>query len=430
MFSDELIRKIRKSFPQAEEDFAGNKRAFFDNGTGTLVVDKAAEAEVTARIGCSANIGGVFDESKEAEKIIAAGRQSVADFLNAPSLKSIISGESATSLIFNISYALGKEFKGSGNIVATNYEHYTNVSPWEELKEQGKIKEVRYARLNMPDGTIDMEHLKEIIDSNTKVITVSAASNFLGTRSPLKEIGKLAKEIGAYFFVDAVHQIVHGPVDVQDIDCDFLVFSAYKLFSSHGSFLYGKQEHLERLKPFKVKTAPINPPGKFEWGTRNQASFAAINGVMEYLIEIAKEVEDEYEGKFTEYHGKRRYLKIAMDAVERNERELSKAVLKGLDDIPGLLEIPEVTVYGITDMNRLEKRAPTFSFEIDGIKGEDVARRLWEEGKIAARCGHFYSLAQDLYNKQKVVRISLVQYNTLEEVRNFLITIRKICKEN
>ncbi len=427
MFDKELVEKIRAAFPRAEKDFNGRKRVFFDNGTGTLVLKQAAEAEHDARINCSANIGGIFDESKQAMKIILEGRQSVADLLNAPSPETIISGESATSLVFNISYALGKEFTGKENVVATDYEHYTNVSPWEELREQGKIKEVRYARVNMEDGTIDLSHLNELIDENTKVVTITAASNFLGTRSPLEEIGKMAKRAGAYYFIDAVHQIMHGTVDVQKIDCDFLVFSTYKIFSSHGSFLYGKKEHLESLKPFKVKTAPTSAPGKYEWGTRNQAFFAAFSAVIDHLEWIGEEVQSNYEGKFTEYKGRKRLLKIAMDAVQQNEVGLSKAVLMGFEDVPGLLKIPGVTVYGLTDLERLSERAPTFSFEVEGISGEEVAKRLWEEGAIAARSGHFYSLAQDLHDKQKVVRISLVQYNTLEEVRTFLITLRKIC---
>ncbi len=427
MFDKELVEKIRAAFPRAEKDFNGRRRAFFDNGTGTLVLKQAAEAEHDARINCSANIGGFFDESQQAMKIILEGRQAVADFLNAPSPETIITGESATSLVFNISYALGKEFTGKENVVATDYEHYTNVSPWEELKERGKIKEVRYARVSMEDGTIDLDHLNELIDENTKVVTISAASNFLGTKSPLEEIGKIAKKVGAYYFIDAVHQIMHGTVDVQKLNCDFLVFSTYKIFSSHGSFLYGKKEHLESLKPFKVKTAPTTAPGKFEWGTRNQAFFAAFSEVVNHLEWIGEEVKSQYDGKFTEYKGKRRLLKIAMDAIQQNEIGLSRAVLQGFEDVPGLLDMPGVTVYGLTDSQRLNERVPTFSFEVEGISGEEVAKRLWDEGRIAARSGHFYSLAQDLHEKQTVVRISLVQYNTLEEVRSFLKSLKSIC---
>ncbi len=426
MFNQELIDQIRAAFPRAVTDFNGRKRAFFDNGTATLVVDKAAEAEAEARINCSANVGAIFDESKQAEVVIQEGREAVADFLNAPSPSTIVSGESATSLFFNLSYAIGKELSGSENVVTTDYEHYTNISPWVELEERGRIQQIRYAKLNMEEGTLDMKHLQEIIDSNTKVVTVTSASNMLGTKTPLEEIGKMAKEVGAYFIVDAVHHIAHGQTDVQALDCDFLVFSGYKLFSSHGSYLYGKKEHLDALKPFKVKPSTNDPPGKFEWGTRNQAMFAAIKGVIEHFHWISGEVQTNYEGKYTEYDENKRSLKIAMDAIEKYEMEFSRAILAGFDDIPGLLDMPKVKVYGLTDLKRLSERDPTFSFEVANVPEDVIVARLWKEGGIAARAGNYYSYAQDVYNKPNINRISLVHYNTLEEVKIFLQALKSI----
>jgi cysteine desulfurase family protein (TIGR01976 family) len=430
MFNKRLTDQIRLAFPRATADFNGRKRAFFDNGTATLVVEKAATAEAEARVNWSANVGGIFDESKQATDAILLGRKAVADFINAPDPATIVSGESATSLLFNLSYALGKELTGNENIVTTDYEHYTNVDPWVELENRGKINQVRFAKLNMEEGTLDMEHLHELIDSNTKIVTITAASNMLGTISPLKEIGKLAREVGAYFVVDAVHHIPHGPTDVQTLNCDFLVFSGYKLFAPHGSFLYGRKEYLETLQPFKVRTAPITPPSKFEWGTRNQAMFAAISGVMEHFLWLSAEVQSNFEGRYMELEDTKRSLKIAMDAIKQYEKGLSTAVLSGIDDIPGLLDMSKVTVYGLTDLRRLNERDPTFSFEVENIPEEEVALRLWKEGEIAARSGHYYSLAQDVYNKQKIVRISLVHYNTLEEVKIFLKTLNEICKIN
>ncbi len=427
IFSNGLIDQIRAEFPRAAADFKGKRRAFFDNGTATLVLERAAKAENKARINCSANVGGIFNESEEAGRIILAGRQAVADFLNAPNPETIISGESATSLLFNLSYALGKELTGKENIVTTDYEHYTNVDPWEDLNNRGKVQQVRYAKLNMEEGTLDMNHLQELIDSNTKIVAITSASNMLGTKSPLEEIGKIAKEVDAYFIVDAVHHIPHGPTDIQSIDCDFLVFSGYKLFSSHGSFMYGKKELLEKLNPYKVRTAPITPPGKYEWGTRNQATFAAISGVIDHFLWLSKEVQSHYDGQFVEFDDKKRALKIAMNAIEQYETELSKAVLSGFEDIPGLLDMPEVTIYGLTDLARLDERDPTFSFELDNIAEGEVVKRLWEGG-IAARSGHFYSHAQEVYKKTKIIRISLVHYNTLEEIRVFLKTLNEIRK--
>ena len=428
MFDQDLLEKIRSEFPRAVADLNGRKRAFFDNGTGTLVVGKAARAEAEARVDCSANVDAVFDESKKAEAVILDGRKAVADLLNAPSPDTIISGESATALFFNLSYAIGKELTGKENVVTTDYEHYANISPWVELEKRRKIQKVRFARLNKDEGTLDMEHMQSLIDTKTKVVTVTAASNVLGTKSPLKEIEKMAKEVNAYFVIDAVHHVAHGPLDVKALDCDFLVFSGYKLFSSHGSFLYGKKDLLKMFKPYKVASAPEYPPKKWEWGTRDQSMFAAMRGVADHFVWLADQVQNHYEGSFAEYLGRRRSLKVAMDAVEKYETELARAVLAGFDEIKGLRDMPKVKVYGLTDLNRLKERDPTFAFKVENMSDSEVVGRLWTEGGIATRSEDFYSRAVEPYNQQTMIRISLVHYNTLEEIGVFLKTLNEICE--
>lgn len=427
MFDEELVKKIRAAFPRAVKDFTGRKRAFFDNGTGTLVLDRAAKAEAQARVDCSANIGANFDESKKAMETVKAGREAVAEFLNAPSGDTIISGESATKLLFDVSYAIGKECNGTENVVITELEHYANVSPWNELVREGKIKEVRFARMNLEDGTLDFDHLQELIDSNTKVVSVTSASNVSGTKIPLERIGKIVKETKAYFVVDAVHHVPHGPIDVQKLNCDFLVFSGYKIFGSHGSFMYMNPKYMEDLKPYKVKPSAKSGPFKWESGTRNQAMFASIKGVLDHFLWIAEQVQSQYEGKFKEYDGNRRAYRIAMVATQQNENGLSKAVLEGIDAVPGLLSIPKVKIFGIKDTNRLDERDPTFAFIVDGIPNEDIIKHLWEEGGIATRAENFYSYAVEVFKQKKVNRISLVQYNTLDEVKVFLKTLNTIC---
>jgi selenocysteine lyase/cysteine desulfurase len=415
-FNREMVKKIRAEFPRAEFDARGRKRIFFDNGAGTLVLRRAAQAEAKARIDCSANLGSVFNESKMAEATILEGRKAVADLLNAPSPETIVSGESATHLLFGLSYALGKELTGKENIVTTDYEHYSNISPWIELNRRDLIKEVRFTRLNKEEGTLDMDHLGELVDHNTKIVTVSAASNVLGTKSPLLEIGKIAKEVDAYFVVDAVHHIPHGSVDVQDIGCDFLVFSGYKFFSSHGSFLYGKKELLEKLKPYKVAPAPQYPPNKWEWGTRNQAMFAAIKGVIDHLVWLADQVVEHYKSLFTNYSGRVRSLKVAMDAIDKYGQKLSKVMLTGSDDIIGLSEMSHVKLFGLKDINNLEERDPTFSFKVQNVSDEELAERLWTKYGIAFLVEDFYSKVPEVYGVSTMMRTSFVHYNTAEEI--------------
>ncbi|UCH01772.1 MAG: aminotransferase class V-fold PLP-dependent enzyme [Candidatus Bathyarchaeota archaeon] len=428
MFKGNLLEKIRTKFPRAAIDLNGQPRIFFDNGTGTLVVGKAAKAETEVRIDCSANIGAGFDESVKAEEVIHKGRKAVADLLNAASSETIVTGESATALLFNLSYAIGKELTGTENVVTTEFEHYANISPWIELMERRKIQKVKFASLNKDDGTLNMDHLQSLIDSNTKIISVTAASNVLGTKSPLEKIGKMAKEVDAYFVVDAVHHIAHGPIDVKALNCDFLVFSGYKLFSSHGSFLYGKKDHLETLNPYKVAPASDHIPWKWERGTRNQSIFAAIEGVIDHLVWISDHVQSDYKERYPEGSWRRRSLKVALSSIEKYEEELSKAILHGLNGIKGLKDMPMVKVYGLTDLSRLKERDPTFAFKVNNMPDHEVAMNLWTRGGIAARAEDYYSRALKTYNQQTMIRISLVHYNTLEEVAKFLTTLHEICQ--
>lgn len=426
IFDRDLLERIRAAFPRASADLNGRKRAFFDNGTGTLVVGRAARAEAEARVDCSANVEGVFDESRKADEVILEGRTAVADLLNAPSPDNIVSGESATSLFFSLSYAMSRELTGGENAVLTEYEHYANISPWVELKERGKLREVRFTRLNADEGTLDMENLKSLIDKKTRIVSVSAASNALGSKSPLEEIRSMAKEVGAYFVVDAVHHVAHGPIDVEKLGCDFLVFSGYKLFAPHGSFLYGRSEHLEGLKPYKVKPAHDVAPVKWEWGTRDQAKFAAIKGAVDHLAWLGEQVRGQIGGGFNTYSGRRRTLKISMDAIERYELELSKAVTSGFDGLRGLSELPGVRIYGLTDLKRFGERDPTFSFKVRNKPDSEVVSRLWSEG-VASRSEDFYSRAVEYYGEKAMVRISLVHYNSLDEVAQFLKVMNTIC---
>jgi selenocysteine lyase/cysteine desulfurase len=420
IFERALLKRIRAEFPRAASDARGRRRAFMDNGTGTLVVGRAARAEAAARIDCSANVEATFHESKDAEATILEGKKAVADLLNAPSHNTIVSGESATSLFFSLSYAIARDFTGNENVVTTDYEHYANLSPWIELQRRGAISEVRFARLNKADGTLDLDHLKTLVDDRTKVVAVTAASNALGTKTNLGEVGKIARAANAYFVVDAVHHVAHGPLDVQAIDCDFLVFSGYKIFSSHGSFLYGKKHLLKALKPYKVAPAPNEPPHNWEWGTRDQAKFAAINGVAEHLVWLADQIDTKQKRDVKVHSDRARLLKVAMHAIEEYGRDLSKAVLEGQGNAPGLLQMRHVKLYGPAEPKRLEERDPTFSFKLQNMSDQAVVEHLWTKHAIALRADNFYSRVPEIYGVPTMIRISLVHYNTPEEVGRLL----------
>ncbi len=419
-----LLRRIRREFPAAARDPSGRRRAFLDNGAGTLVTRRAAGREAEARIKWSANVGNVFPESEGAEAVIREGRQAVADLLSADGPEAIISGESATALLFSLSYALGRECTGRENVVAMAYEHFANVSPWEELARNGRVKEVRFAPFDLDTGLLDMDRLQELVDRDTKVVAAMAASNVLGTRSDLKEIAGIAHDAGALLVVDAVHHVAHGPTDVRAIGCDALVFSGYKLFSRHGSFLCLRPELIERLRPYKVDPSPKHGPGKWEWGTRDQAMFAAITGSVDYLAWLGSP-----SARTPARAGREKAARArkALEAIEAYEEGLTRLVLEGDGTLPGLLDIPGLTLFGPKGIPA-NGRDPTFSFRLAGREDRDVSRRLWDRHGLAVGAEDYYSRVLRVYGVETMVRATFVHYNTPGDARALLRGLTDIAK--
>ncbi len=406
-FDAARLAQIRRQFPAVARDATGRRRAFLDNGAGTLVCRAAAEGEMRARIDWSANTGNVFPESRGAEATILAGREAVSDFLNADGPHAILSGESATSLLFSLSYALGRTFAGTENVVLTAYEHFANVSPWEELAATGKIHDVRYANFDTASYELDLEDLAGRVDGKTKVVAVAAASNFLGTRSPLPEIARIAHDAGALLVVDAVHHVCHGPTDVRGMDVDALVFSGYKLFSRHGSFLYLRPDLVEALWPYKVDASPKHGPEKWEWGTRDQAMFAAASGAIDYLASLGGGKTPAKSGA-----GRRVRLRKAMESIEAYETGLNHLLLEGGRGTPGLLEVPGLTLYGPKDVPEGLGRDPTFTFKLAGYEDPELSRILYDRYGLAVGAEDYFSRVPRLYGMETAMRATFVHYNT------------------
>ncbi len=416
------LARIRRQFPAAARDATGRRRAFLDNGAGTLVCRAAAEREAQARIDWSANTGNVFPESKGAEATILAGREAVSDFLNADGPHAIVSGESATSLLFSLSYALGRTFTGDENVVLTAYEHYANVSPWEELARTGKLHEVRFGRFDAETFLLDLDDLAARIDKRTKVVAVGAASNFLGTRSPLRELARIAHEAGALLVVDAVHHVAHGPTDVRAMGVDALVFSGYKLFSRHGSFLYLRPDLIEDLWPYKVDVSPKHGPEKWEWGTRDQAMFAAISGAIDYLASLSGNARARAKP------GTQRKARIrkAMEAIEAYERGLNRLLLRGDRRTPSLLDVPGLTLYGPREVPEGLGRDPTFTFKLEGFEDPELSRILYDTYGLVVGGEDYFSRVPRLYGMETAMRATFVHYNTRAEAAAFLDALHEL----
>jgi cysteine desulfurase family protein (TIGR01976 family) len=298
--------------------------------------------------------------------------------------------------------------------VLTHLDHDANVSPWRALEERGVT--IRMAEIHEDDCTLDMDDLARKITDRTKLVAVGYASNAVGTINDVAKIIRLAHERGAMAYIDAVHYAPHGPIDVRTLDCDFLVCSIYKFFGPHMGVLYGKREHLTRLQPYKVRANTNAIPNRWEWGTLNHECIAGITACVDYLADIGRHVSSSVSPV-------RAALLAAYEAIQKHERALLENLIRGLLNIPGL------KLYGISDLNRIEHRCPTVAVRIKGHTPLVLATRLGERGFFTWD-GNYYALnlteRLDVEKDGGFLRIGLAHYNTAEEVERLLAALREI----
>ncbi len=349
----------------------------------------------------------------------------VADLLNAPCPEDIIFGNNMTTLTLHVSRSLSRSWQPGDEIVVTRLDHDANYSPW-VLAAKDRGVTVREVRFHPEDGTLNLDDLRRTLEGRPKLLAVGYASNALGTINPLSEIIPLAHAAGALVYVDAVQYVPHGPVDVQALDCDFLVTSSYKWFGPHAGMLYGRHDLLDDLFAYKVRPASNSLPGKFETGTQNHEGIAGVLGAVEYLewfgVTFGADLADGLSGQYT---GRRLRLKQGMAALHRSEMEISRTLLDVLSETPGL------TLYGLKDAARLEQRVPTYSFRLKGQHPHAVAEKLGERG-IYVWDGNYYALNVStdlgLEGEGGMVRVGPVHYNTVAEVNRFAEALWKIAK--
>jgi cysteine desulfurase family protein (TIGR01976 family) len=310
--------------------------------------------------------------------------------------------------------------------VVTRLDHDANVTPW-VLAAQDRGVTVNWVDFDVEDGTLKLDQLEKALARQPRLLAVGYASNALGTINPVRKIIQMAHAAGALVYVDAVQYAPHGPINVQDLDCDFLVSSAYKFFGPHAGILFGKRELLENLFAYKVRPATNKIPGKFETGTQNHEGIAGVLGAVEYFEWIGREFGAEHMEGLAEdgYSGRRLELKKAMTAIHAYEFELSRALLSTLESIPGL------QLYGLTDPRRLDERVATFSFRLKDIPPRVVAEKLANEN-VYVWDGNYYALnvteRLGVEESGGMVRVGATHYNILDEVSRLGEALKRIAK--
>jgi cysteine desulfurase family protein (TIGR01976 family) len=410
------IAWARAQFPSLQLQVNGQPAAFLDGPAGTQVPQQVITAVQNYFRTANANTCGAFETSRRNDAILAGARAAMADFFHCDA-DEVVFGQNMTTITFALARAIARDLKSGDEIIVTTLDHDANVAPWRALEEKGVV--IRQVEIKEEDCTLDLEDLKRRLSSKTKLVAVGYASNAVGTINPVAEITKLAHAVGALVFIDAVHYAPHGPIDVRALDCDFLACSPYKFFGPHMGTLYGKREHLLRFNPYKVRPAPDTLPDRWETGTQVQELIAGIAAAVEYIAELGRRHDRTAKDR-----------RSALQAAYKVTRDHEMKLLAQL--IPGLLAIPGLKFFGITDTRQFQNRCSTVSVRLANHAPVEAAKFLGDRG-IFTWDGNYYAmnLAERLgvQDKGGFLRIGLVHYNTSEEVTRLLTALNQLASQ-
>jgi len=397
------VERIRADFPVLHQKVNGKPLIYLDNGASSqvpqVVIDRGSvyiEQE-------HSNIHrGVHYLSQRATTAYEGAREKVKRFINARESRECIFVRGATEAINLVMHGYGRKFIGAGDeIIISAMEHHANIVPWQMLcEEKGAVLRV----IPMNDaGELLQDEYDGLLNERTKFVAVTHVSNALGTINPIKEMIAQAHKYGVPVLIDGAQSAPHMPVDVQELDCDFYVFSGHKMYAPTGSgILYGKAELLEKMNPFQgggdmiktvtfEKTTYAELPNKMEAGTPAIASQIGLGAAIDYLNSIGREQAAVYEAELLRYATER------VSAIE-----------------------------GVRIIGTAKHKASVLSFVIDGIHPHDIGTILDQEG-IAVRAGHHCAQpVMQRFNVPATARASFAFYNTKEEIDVLAQTIEKV----
>ena len=414
------LKAIRAEFPALQRP-----AIFLDNPAGTQITQRALDRISAYLVDCNANHAGAFATSRASDALIDQARQATADFLGAGRPEEIVYGPNMTTLTLHLSRSIARTLEPGDTVAVTRLDHDANISPW-TLIAADRGCEVAWVDFDVEDGRLDQDSFQAALDRKPKLVAFGYASNALGTVNPVKELTRIAHEAGALVFVDAVQYAPHGPIDVQDLEVDFLACSAYKFFGPHIGILYGKYGLLDELKAYKVRPADDQPPWKFETGTPSFEGIAGVLGALEYYAWIGEEFGADFKDSFTgDISEQGRLIKQGLAAVQAYEYDLSRKLLETLASVPGL------RIYGLNDPGDVQERVPTVAVNLEGIHPRRVAELLDEQG-IYVWDGNYYAISVTerlgVEESGGMVRIGPVHYNTPDEIDRLGEALQKISR--
>ncbi len=395
------VDEIRAHFPALERIEGGHAVAYFDGPGGTQVPRAVAEASTDYLYRHNANTHWNYPSSLETDESLAAARGALADLIGAGS-NEMVFGANMTTLTFHVSRALGTAWAPGDEIVVTELDHQANQAPWRALASERGLT-VRTVPMDLDDGTLDWGTFEEIVGPQTRLLAVGAASNALGTINDLTRAAELARSVGAYLFVDAVHFAPHEVMDARALGCDFLGCSAYKFYGPHVGVMYIREELGDSLVPPRLPCSGSEMPERYETGTLNHEGLVGAGAAVEFLADLA-----------TAGGSRRERLETVLGALHLRGQELLERLWSGLDELPG------VRLYGPAPGR---PRTPTVAFTVDGVSSGDVAARLSDRFGVFVSHGDFYaSGVTEAFGltDQGLIRAGCACYTTEDEVDRLL----------
>lgn len=410
------IDAIRDQFPALAQRDDGVDRMYFDNPAGTQVPNRVLDRTREAMVECNANLGGYFTTTLKSEELYVAGHEIMADMLNAASAREVAFGANMTTLTLHVSRSIARTLKPGDEIVVTRMDHDANIAPWMLIAEDTGAT-IKWMDFDLDTYQFADDAIDPLLSDRTRLVALGYASNCTGTINDIKAMSAKARSAGALTYVDAVQYAPHGTIDVQDLGCDFLTCSPYKFFGPHQGVLWGREEVLEELFPYKVRPASSDPGEKFETGTPSFEGIAGTLGAVEYFEDIGAKYGDPSAAKYAHLSERGARIHAGIDYLGAYELDVTRQLVAGLEALPG------IKIHGITNANLFHMRVPTVSITVEGHHPERLAEALAKDN-IFVWSGHNYAVEPvrklGLLDNGGVLRIGPAHYNTSGEVDRFL----------
>jgi len=382
---------------------------FFDNAGGSQTLGAVGERINEYLYGSMVAQGGPYEHSVLGRQRLDDAGQRFTEFMNATDPGEVIMGSSSTQLLQHLGQALLSTWKPGDRVIVSQAEHHANVDPWQRLADHG-IEVVTW-NVNRDSWRLELDDLAPLLTERTRLVAFTQCSNIIGSLHDVAAMSRFIHDHGVQVLVDGVAYAPHDVIDVRAWDVDYYVFSTYKTYGPHHAVLYGKRQHLLELPPTNFTIIAADQiPYKFQPGNANPELSHGAAAVVDYLESLAQR-GDKDTPSVTAVSTHQR-LQHSWAAIRAHEELLSARLLGWM------VEQSRIRVVGLTTPNRQE-RVPTISFVIDGLDSKEVPAYLAKH-KLGVRAGHFYALGLgdefDFAKHGGVVRVSMVHYNTLEEV--------------